>query len=160
MSAVELTPPALNPAAVEGRAGSAYPAAFAGEVAKRFKRALGDALGLTQFGVNVVIIPPGVWSSHRHWHTAEDEFVYVLEGEIVLVTDEGEQVLKPGMAAGFPANSGNGHQLVNRSDKPVVYLEVGTRDSRDEVHYPDIDMRRGLKDGARVFTRKDGTPFA
>jgi uncharacterized cupin superfamily protein len=159
MTRAKLKSPALDPAALPVRTGSIYPPEFAGAVAARAKRILGDPLGLTQFGVNLVTLPPGTWSSQRHWHTHEDEFVYVLEGEIVLVTDEGEQVLTAGTAAGFPASSGNGHCLVNRTAAAAVYLEMGTRHPDDEVAYPDIDMRRTLKDGKRVFTRKDGTPF-
>lgn len=159
MRAPPPAPPAIDPAAVPERVGSPYPAPFAEAVAGRIKKALGDAAGLTQFGVNLVTLPPGVWSSQRHWHTREDEFIFVLEGEVTLCTEAGEQRLRPGMAAGFPAGKADGHCLINRSDRPVVYLEVGSRAADDEVAYPDIDMRRTLKDGARVFTRKDGSPF-
>lgn len=156
MSETKLTPPAIDPMAIAPRKGSVYPAEFARQVAAREKRAMGDVAGLTQFGVNLVTLAPGAWSSQRHWHTREDEFIYVLEGEITLVTDEGEQVLGPGAAAGFKAGVANGHCLANKSDKPARYLEVGTRDKADECEYPDIDMRRGLIDGERVFTRKNG----
>ncbi len=159
MNKTKLTPPAIDPTAIAPRKGSAYPAEFAGQVAAREKRALGDAAGLTQFGVNLVTLPAGAWSSQRHWHTREDEFIYVLEGEITLVTGEGEQVLGPGAAAGFKAGVADGHQLMNKSDKPARYLEVGTRDKTDECEYPDIDMRRSLVDGERVFTRKNGAPI-
>lgn len=159
MSEAKLREPALDPATVAARKGSAYPSEFAEEVEMKEKRALGDPLGLTQFGVNMVRLPAGAWSSQRHWHTKEDEFIYVLDGEITLVTEEGEQVLGPGMAAGFPADVADGHHLINRAERPAVYLEVGTRHHADECAYPDIDMHRGLVDGQRVFTRKDGSPF-
>ena len=117
-------------------------------------------LGLTQFGVNLVLLPPGCWSSQRHWHTHEDEFVYVLEGELTLVTDAGEQLLRPGTAAGFPAGKADGHHLINRTDRPATYLEVGTRrDDVDEVDYSDIDMAVRHRDGAQVFVRKNGEPY-
>ena len=95
----------------------------------------------------------------RHWHTREDEFVYVLEGEVVLRNDAGEQLLRAGQCAGFPAGSGDGHQLVNRSDRPAVYLEVGSRDEADQVYYPDVDMHYGLPGQPGKFTRRDGTPY-
>ena len=155
-----LTLPAIDPETVEARTGTNYPDEFAGPVKDREKRALGDALGLGQFGVNLVRLKPGVMSSQRHWHSHEDEFVIVLEGELALVTDGGEQVLGPGMAAGFPAGSGDGHHLINRSGRDAVYLEVGARDeANDDVDYSDIDLIRRKKDGARVFFHKDGTPY-
>jgi uncharacterized cupin superfamily protein len=120
-------PPALDPATVAERTGSDYPEPFREAVAGRVKRVLGEPLGLTQFGVNLVTLPPGCWSSQRHWHSHEDEFVFVVAGELTLVTDAGEQVLGPGMAAGFPAGREDGHHLINRSDRPAVYLEVGSR---------------------------------
>lgn len=156
----EVKSPAIDPATVPPRTGSTYPEPFAGRCAARAKRALGDALGLRNFGVNLVEVPPGVESSMRHWHERQDEFVYVLEGELVLVTDAGEQTLGPGMAAGFPAGDGDGHQLVNRSDRTAVYLEVGDRMPGDGVIYSDIDMLLPYRaDGRRVFTRKDGPPY-
>jgi len=155
----DLRPPALDPATVPERRGSSYPEPFRTAVAARAKRPLGDATGLTQFGVNLVELPPGTWSSQRHWHTREDEFVYVVEGELVLVTDAGEQVLGPGMAAGFPAGREDGHHLINRTDRPARYLEVGTRIPEDEAVYPDIDMERRLRDGAARFVRKTGEPY-
>ncbi|MCP5367331.1 MAG: cupin domain-containing protein [Hyphomicrobiales bacterium] len=145
---------------VESVSGSTYPAPFAAAVRARTKRRLGDVFGLTNFGVNLVEVPPGTLSSQRHWHTRQDEFVYVLEGELVLVTDAGEQVLTPGMAAGFPAGAADGHHLVNRTNAPAVYLEVGDRTAGDEVDYPDIDMLlRRDGDGRARFVRKDGTPY-
>jgi uncharacterized cupin superfamily protein len=149
--------PAIDPANIEPRRGSGYPEKFRAVCAKREKRILGDPCGLTQFGVNLTTIPPGGWSSQRHWHTHEDEFVFVVEGELVLVTDTGEQVLKVGTGAGFPANSGDGHQLINRTDKPAVYLEIGTRDARDEAEYSDIDMK--VVRQPRKFVTKSGAPY-
>jgi uncharacterized cupin superfamily protein len=159
MTETTLTLPALDPATVEVRLGSTYPEVYKEGVEAREKRIIGDPLGLTQFGVNQVRLAPGVMSSQRHWHSHEDEFVMVLEGELALVTDGGEQVLGAGMAAGFPAGSVNGHHLVNRSDKDAVYLEVGGRDGQDDVDYPDIDMIRRTRDGAKVFLHKDETPY-
>jgi uncharacterized cupin superfamily protein len=124
----------LDPATVTPRVGSIYPAPFAAPLAGREKRALGDPLGLSQFGVNLVTLGPGSWSSQRHWHENEDEFVYVLEGQVTLITDEGEATLRPGMAAGFPAGKEDGHHLINRGNAPARYLEVGTRAATEEVH--------------------------
>ena len=117
--------PALDPATVRPRPGNSYPPPFGAASAAREKRALGDAVGLKNFGVNLVRLPAGSASSQRHWHTHEDEFVYVVEGELVLVTDAGEQTLAAGMAAGFPAGRSDGHHLINRSAAPGAYLEVG-----------------------------------
>ena len=114
--------PWLDPASVKPRLGSIYPSPFGEKLAGREKRALGDPLGLSQFGVNLVTLAHGSWSSQRHWHTNEDEFIYVLEGEVTLVTDGGETLLGPGMAAGFPAGKPDGHHLINRSGRPARYL--------------------------------------
>jgi uncharacterized cupin superfamily protein len=149
----------LDPKSVTPRLGSIYPPPFGEPLAGREKRALGDALNLTQFGVNLVTLAPGSWSSHRHWHANEDEFVYVLEGEVALVTDQGEKILGQGMAAGFPAGNPDGHHLINRSDKPALYLEVGTRAQTEEAHYSDIDMMARKVDGRFVFTRRNGEPY-
>jgi uncharacterized cupin superfamily protein len=152
--------PALDPATLTPRTDSGYPEPYRSRVLPREKRQLGKALGLEQFGVNLTTLPPGKESSMRHWHTREEEFVYVLEGEVVLVTDAGEQLLTTGCCAGFTAGSGDGHQLVNRSDRPAVYLEVGTRDDdADEVFYPDVDMHYDPRARRGGFTRKDGTPY-
>ena len=155
----KLIPPALDPATVEARMGTNYPDEFNEKVSEREKRPLGDALGLTRLGVNLTRLKPGVMSSQRHWHSHEDEFVIVLEGELVLITDGGEQVLSPGMVAGFPAGSGDGHHLINRTDADSVYLEVGNRDKADDVNYPDVDLIRRVEDGNRVFLHGDGTPY-
>jgi uncharacterized cupin superfamily protein len=152
--------PALDPSTLAPRTDSGYPEPYRSRVLPREKRQLGKALGLQQFGVNLTTLPPGKESSMRHWHTREEEFVYVLEGEVVLVTDAGEQLLTAGCCAGFPAGSGDGHQLVNRSDRPALYLEVGTRDDdADEVFYPDVDMHYDPRVRSGGFTRKDGTPY-
>ena len=151
--------PALDPSTLPERRGSGYPEPFRAAVEGRVKRALGDPFGLTQFGVNLVHMPPGCWSSQRHWHTHEDEFVYVVSGELTLVTDAGEQPLRPGMVAGFPAGRTDGHHLINRSDRPAVYLEVGTRIPGDEAVYSDIDMEIRLRDGSHVFVHKNGEPY-
>ncbi len=145
--------------AVEARTGTGYPPAFDAPCAARVKRRLGDAFGLRDFGVNLVVLPPGTWSSQRHWHSAEDEFVYVLEGEPTLVTDAGRQPMQPGMCAGFPAASGNGHHLVNETSEPVTYLEVGSRRDEDDVDYPDIDMRIERRGRDGTFAHRDGTPY-
>jgi uncharacterized cupin superfamily protein len=145
----------------EARTGSRYPAPFAEICMARTKHILGDQFGLDQFGVNLAIIEPGAWSAQRHWHKTEDEFIYMLEGELVLADDSGEHVLKPGMCAGFKANNGNGHCLKNLSDKRAVYLEVGTRAEEDHVVYSDIDML-AVKDattGRFKFVKKDGSDF-
>ncbi len=154
--------PALDPATVEERVGADYPEPFGSLVGARRKRALGDALGLGNYGVNLVEVPPGALSTMRHWHDKQDEFIYLLEGELTLITDGGEQTLTAGMAAGFPAGSGDGHQMVNRSLARAVYLEVGDRLPGDQVHYTDIDLAlpRASGDGLGLaFTHKDGTPY-
>ena len=125
----------------------------------RERRIIGDVLGLTQFGVNLGRLAPGAKSSLRHWHDSEDEFVLILTGTPTLVTDGGEQLLGAGMMAGFPASSGDGHRLENRSDEPVTYLEVGTRAVKDEVTYPDVDLRLSKSNGKRTFLHSDGTPY-
>jgi uncharacterized cupin superfamily protein len=124
-------------------------------------RGPGDAAGLSQFGVNLLRLPPGAWSSQRHWHTSEDEFVYVLSGEVVLVTDGdgGEEVLRAGDAAGFPAGDENGHCLQNRSDRDAEVLEIGTRDPGSIGYYSDIDMVAPARGKPAIYTRRDGTPY-
>ncbi|MEX0268638.1 cupin domain-containing protein [Leptolyngbyaceae cyanobacterium UHCC 1019] len=158
MPSEELFLPALNPETVLPRTGSKYPEPFKAKVAGRSKQALGDALGLKNFGVNRVHLAPGAASSIRHWHTRQDEFVYVLTGELTLITNAGEQVLQAGMAAGFPAGKADGHQLVNRSHSDAVYLEVGDRTSGDEVVYPDDDLVAAQSTNWS-FTHKDGSAY-
>jgi uncharacterized cupin superfamily protein len=138
--------------------GSGYPAPYDEPCRQRKRLRLGDAAGLTQFGINLLRLPPGVWSSQRHWHSAEDEFVYVLEGEVVLVSDAGEEVLRAGDCAGFKAGEADGHHLLNRSSIEAVLLEIGTRSPQaDAVDYPGIDLM--IRAGARAFLHKDGTPY-
>jgi uncharacterized cupin superfamily protein len=146
--------------ALPERRGTTYPPDYADAVAGRVKRILTEPLGLTQFGVNLTTLEPGAMSSQRHWHTSEDEVVYVVTGELTLVTKEGETVLRPGMVAGFPAGDRNGHHLINRSPTPATYLEIGTRAKDDEVEYPDIDMKGVKRGGQMRFSRKNGEPFA
>ena len=157
---MSLKKPALDPTEVPPRSSSGYPEPFRSRVLPREKRALGDALGLTKVGVNLTTLPPGKESSMRHFHTREDELVFVVEGAVVLRTDEGEQLLTAGMCAGFPAGTTNGHQLVNRSDRPARYLEISNRDPEDSAEYPDVDLAyQKAPDGSAVFTRKDGSRF-
>jgi uncharacterized cupin superfamily protein len=138
---------------------SNYPEPFASRVAGREKRPLGDLFGLTAFGVNLTRLHPGAQSALRHRHTRQDEFLFVLEGEPTLVTDAGEQVLRPGMCAGFSAG-GTAHHLVNRSDRDVVYLEVGNRAKGDEVTYPEDDLQAVMgADGKWRMAHKDGRPY-
>lgn len=150
----------INPAEVPGNTNSAYPKQFQAQVARRFKQKLGNVAGLKNFGVNLVTLKPGSASALRHWHEQQDEFVYVLEGEITLVSDQGEQVLEPGMAAAFPAGEANGHQLVNRSTAEAKYLEVGDRTPNEVVHYPDVDLQAQSKADGWIFTHKDGRPYS
>src|SRR5215831_7052857 len=132
--------PALDPATVQPRSSSGYPEPFRSRVLPREKRALGDALSLTKIGINLTTLLPGKESSMRHYHTHEDELVYVLEGEVVLRTEGGEQTLRAGMCAGFPAGHEDGHQLVNRSGKPARYLEISNRDPADTAAYSEVDL--------------------
>ncbi|MBS0194231.1 MAG: cupin domain-containing protein [Proteobacteria bacterium] len=151
---------AIKAMEVAARSTTLYPEPFRARVLPREKRALGDAFGLTHIGVNLTVLHPGVESSMRHWHDREDELIYVLEGEVVLVTDDGEQALGPGMVAGFRAGDIDAHQLINHSSRPAVYLEISNRDAADLAAYPDVDMACA-KDaqGRYVFTRKDGTSY-
>lgn len=149
----------VDPATVEARTGSAYPDTFQAVSEGREKQALGNVAGLTQFGVNLTRLKPGAASALRHWHVEEDEFIYVLEGEATLITDAGEQVLGPGMAAGFPAGTEDGHHLVNNSQADVLYLEIGSRHPAEQAHYPDVDLHMRREDGEIRFFRKDGTPY-
>ena len=138
--------------------GTTYPAPYDAPCLNRHRTRLGDAAGLTQFGVNLCRLPPGVWSAQRHWHEREDEFVYVLEGEVTLVTDSGEELLRPGDCAGFKAGEPDGHCFQNRSERDVVLLEVGTRaPGGDGAAYPDIDLR--VIAGQPGYAHVDGTPY-
>ena len=150
--------PRIDVDAAPRRDGTAYPAPYDQPCLKRRRQQLGNAAGLTQFGVNRLELEPGVWSSQRHWHSGEDEFVWVVEGEVVLIDDSGETVLRSGDCAGFPAGEKNGHHIVNRSDRLAVLLEVGSRrPEEDGVDYPDIDLM--LEDGDRRCRHNDGSLY-
>jgi uncharacterized cupin superfamily protein len=150
--------PKIDLSAVPVRTGTGYPEPFNDACAGRTRRRLGDAGGLTAFGVNLMTLPAGKWSSQRHWHSHEDEFVFVLEGELTLVEDGGATVLRAGECAAFPKASGNGHHFQNRSSAVAVYLEVGSRHADDLTTCSDVDMMSSNKDGR--FMHKDGTPYA
>lgn len=149
-----------DPMSLPGRRGTIYPKPLDAGFEGRIKRVLTDALGLSQFGVNLTTLEPGAMSSLRHWHVKEDECVYILSGEATLVTDEGEKILKPGMAAGFPAGERNGHHLVNKGTEAVIYLEIGTRSPDEDATYPDADLRAEKRAGKFRFFRKNGEPYA
>jgi uncharacterized cupin superfamily protein len=136
-----------------------YPPPFDRVVVGRERKRLGNAVGLDQFGVNLTTLKPGAASALRHWHEQEDELIFVLEGEVVLIEDDGETVLKPGDAAGFKANNPNGHHLVNKSSRDAVYLEVGTRSKYERAHYPDVDMMVVRDDKGMRYTHKNGEPY-
>jgi uncharacterized cupin superfamily protein len=139
--------------------GSRYPSPYEEPCAQRFRRCLGDAADLSHFGVNLTRLPAGTWSSQRHWHTAEDEFIYIVEGEVVLVTDSGEETLRIGDCAGFKAGVPDGHHLQNRTTRDAVFLEVGSRrPEQDEVTYPGIDLK-ALR-GRGGYAHTDGEPYA
>jgi uncharacterized cupin superfamily protein len=149
--------PKIDVAAVPKRMGVGYPSPFDAPCAERVRQRLGDAGGLSDFGVNLMHLPSGNWSSQRHWHSHEDEFVYVLQGELMLVEDGGETLLRAGDCAAFPKNSGNGHHLINKSQETAIYLEVGSRQMDDLTTCSDIDMMSSNADGR--FTHKDGEPY-
>lgn len=149
--------PKIDIAAVPVRKGCPYPSPFDQPLIDRLRQRLGDAGGLKDFGVNLMRLPPGNWSSQRHWHTHEDELVYVLEGELTLIEDGGETLLRAGDCAAFPKNSGNGHHMINKSNVTAVYLEVGSRSMDDVTNYSDIDMVSPSRDGR--FLHKDYTPY-
>jgi len=155
------TPIAVVAAEVPPRAvPSGYPLDLVVKLAGREKRVLGDLFGLTNFGVNLTRLPPGAASSLRHAHAKQDEFVYVLEGEAVLVTNAGETELRPGMCAGFRAGTGDAHHLVNRGGRDVLYIEIGDRTPGDSATYPDDDLAVEMgADGKWKYSRKDGTPI-
>jgi uncharacterized cupin superfamily protein len=139
---------------------STYPEPFKRVVAGRERKRLGNAAGLDQFGVNLTTLKPGAASSLRHWHEKEDELVYMLEGEVVLIENGGETVLGPGDAAGFKANVRNGHHLVNESARDAVYLEIGTRFTHERAEYPDVDMVMIRDDKGGHYSHKDGKPYS
>jgi uncharacterized cupin superfamily protein len=144
---------------LSARTDSGYPEPYRSQVLPREKRALGDASGLTKIGVNHTTLGVGAASSMRHWHTHEDELVYVLEGELTLVTDAGERTLRAGQCAGFPAGHKEGHQLINRGTVPAVYLEISNRDDEDRPHYPDVDLCWRASASGGGYFRKNGEPY-
>ena len=146
----------IDPAALVKITGTLYPSPYDEPCRARERTRLGDPAGLSQFGVNLLRLPPGAWSSQRHWHEREDEFVYVLSGEVTLVTDTGEEVLRAGDCAGFKANESNGHCLQNRSQRDVIALEIGSRITGEKAYYSDIDM---MSQGPGSYAHRDGTPY-
>lgn len=154
------TLPAFDPLSLSESNATGYPEPFRADQAKRWNRRLGNHVGLANFGVNLTRIVPGGQSSALHGHTKQDEFVWVLEGEVVLETAKGAQLLHAGQCAGFPAGKGEAHRFVNRSDKDVLLLVVGDRTPGDEVYYPTLDLHARMQPGGKyVFSRKDGSPF-
>jgi uncharacterized cupin superfamily protein len=150
----------FDPLALPESNATSYPEPYRPANQQRWNRRLGNHAQLTNFGVNLTRIIPGGQSSSRHAHSRQDEFVYVLSGEVELETDAGVEVLRAGMCAGFPAGTGNAHRFVNRSATDVLLLVVGDRTSGDEVSYPDIDMHGRMgADGKYTFAHKDGTPY-
>ncbi len=149
----------IDVAAIAPVIGTLYPPPFDQPCRSRERRKLGDAAGLTQFGVNLLRLPPGAWSSQRHWHTASEEFVYVVSGEVVLVSDGGEELLRAGDAAGFKAGDPNGHCLQNRSGSDACVLEVGTRVADDVGYYSEIDMVAPAGGQPAAYTHRDGSPY-
>jgi uncharacterized cupin superfamily protein len=150
------TKPALHVDEVETGTGTDYPAPHDEPCRQRSRRRLSDAFGLSQFGANLLILPPGAWSSQRHWHERQDEFIYVLDGEVTLVTNKGETSLTAGMVAGFRAGDPDGHHLINRSAATARILEVGTRTAEEIAHYSDVDMIYREGEG---YLSRDGRPL-
>lgn len=155
--------PKIDSRDVQVREGSSYPSPFDEPCRQRRVQRLGDAVGLTQFGANLVELAPGAWASQRHWHACEDEFVYVLEGELTLIEDDGETRLIAGDSAGWPAGVRDGHHLVNRSQGVARFLVIGSRNDDDHGEYSDIDMTfskgRYAQDKTGIYRHKDGTPY-
>ena len=151
--------PKIDIANLKVESSTNYPEPYRQAVLGRQRKRLGNAVGLDQFGVNLTTLKPGAWSALRHWHEAEDEFIYMLEGEVVLCEVGGETMLRPGDAAGWKANAGDGHCLVNRSSWDAVYLEIGTRAKRDRVEYPDIDLINQKDESGVRYLHKTGEPY-
>jgi uncharacterized cupin superfamily protein len=151
--------PKIDIAKAKVRTTSAYPPEYRKAVEGREKTVLGDVIDLTQFGVNLTRLKPGAASALLHWHEQEDEFVYVVEGELVLVEETGETVLKPGDCAGWKAGVALGHKLVNRTGRDALYLEIGTRAPRERAHYPGLDLMFTRDEGGVRVTRKNGEPY-
>jgi len=151
--------PKIDLSTVPVRRRQGYPQAFRPETAGYEGQKVGDAAGLTQFGVNRVVLPPQARTALRHWHEQEDEFVIVMSGEVVLREEGGETVLRAGDCAGFRAGVENGHAFENRTDEPVVLFEIGTRSPDETAHYPDVDLRYEKRDGVVTFVHRDGTAY-
>ena len=151
--------PKVDIASIELDTRSGYPEPYRQVTIGRERKRLGSAIGLDQFGVNLSRLKPGAQSSQRHWHANEDEFVYILEGEVVLHEDSGETVLRPGDAAGWKAGVPDGHCLINRSARDVVYLEIGTRAKHERAQYPDVDLMVVRDDNGMRYTHKSGEPY-
>jgi uncharacterized cupin superfamily protein len=149
----------IDLSAVPVETGTTYPEPFRAAVAGRSRQRVGNAAGLKNFGVNLTTLAPGSQSALRHWHTAQDEFIYVISGELVLITDEGEQMLAPGDMAGFAAGQANGHHLVNRSAEVATYLEIGDRTTPDRAEYPDVDLVAVPAAVGHRFEHKDGRAY-
>jgi uncharacterized cupin superfamily protein len=152
--------PKIDIAKLPVDARSTYPPPFNRMVVGRERKRLGNAAGLDQFGVNLTTLKPGAASALRHWHEKEDELVYILEGEVVLIEDGGETILKPGDAAGFKAGVRNGHHLVNKSSRDALYLEIGARSHHERAEYPDVDLLVIRDEKGARYTRKNGEPYS
>jgi uncharacterized cupin superfamily protein len=150
----------INPENVPSRTTTAYPKEFHHLIQGRIKKALGNAAGIKNFGVNLVTLAPGSCSALRHWHSHQDEFIYIIEGEATLITNSGEQTLQAGIMAGFPAGEEDGHHLVNKSSAPVIYLEIGDRTPDDVVNYPDDDLVAKATPNGWALMRKDGSAYS
>ena len=151
--------PKIDIDSLSSNSATGYPEPFRQIVLGRSRKRLGNAAGLTQFGVNLTTLKPGAASAQRHWHAAEDEFVYILAGEVVLCEDGGEVLLRAGDAAGFKAGVADGHCLINRSGRDAVYLEIGSRAARERADYPDIDMRMERDENGARYLHKSGEPY-
>lgn len=149
----------IDQAALTAAIGTLYPPPFDEPCLSRERKRLGDAAGLSQFGVNLLRLPAGAWSAQRHWHTSEDEFIYVLSGEVTLVTDDGPEILRAGDAAGFKAGDQNGHCLQNHTEADATVLEIGSRRNDDAAYYPDIDLVAPKDAKPAMYTKRDGTPY-
>jgi uncharacterized cupin superfamily protein len=152
-------PPALDPFSITGEERQPYPAPYNTELKGKTRRAIGDALGLTKIGVGLTELAPGAVSALRHWHAEEDEFVYIVSGELTLVTNEGAQVLRAGMVAGFPCGKADGHRLENRSTGKGSYIEISNRSGREHVEYPDSDLQLDRDAASRTWKHRDGKPY-
>jgi uncharacterized cupin superfamily protein len=149
----------IDVAVVPAITGTLYPTPFDEPCRARERKRLADVAGLTQYGVNLVRLAPGAWSSQRHWHIEQDEFIYIVSGEVTLVTDAGAETLRAGDCAGFKAADPDGHHLQNRSNADVTFLEMGTRLAGDGAHYSDIDMKVPPHSAPGTYTHRDGTPY-